>query len=152
MLKKINKTLEWTLIILMVLMVLNVTWQVVSRYAFGSPSTFTEELARYLMIWMGFLGGSYVAGKRLHPAIDLMMSKAGPKKKARLHVIVQLLVITFGTLVLLIGGSYLVIFTFQLNQTSAALQLPLGYVYLSIPISGALLIYYSIINLNEGAE
>lgn len=152
MLKKVNKILEWTLIILMVLMVLNVTWQVASRYAFGSPSTFTEELARYLMIWMGFLGGSYVAGKRMHPAIDLMMAKAGPKRKERLHVIIQFLIITFGILVLVLGGSYLVVFTFQLNQTSAALQLPLGYVYLSIPISGVLLVYYSIINLKEGAE
>ncbi len=150
--RSVNKILEWVLITLMVLMVLNVTWQVISRYAFDSPSTFTEELARYLMIWLGFLGGSYVAGKKMHPAIDLMMVKAGPKNKVRLHRIIQLLVIVFAVLVLVVGGMYLVLFTFELKQTSAALRLPLGYVYLCIPVSGLLLVYYSILNLKGGVE
>ena len=58
-----NKVLFWINTILIVVLVLDVSWQVLSRYVASSPSTFTDELARYLMVWMGFLGGAYMFGK-----------------------------------------------------------------------------------------
>ena len=53
-----NKVLFWINTILIVVLVLDVSWQVLSRYVASSPSTFTDELARYLMVWMGCLGGA----------------------------------------------------------------------------------------------
>ena len=50
--KKLDKTLEWMLGILLITMVLNVLWQVFSRYILNDPSTFTDELSRYLLIWI----------------------------------------------------------------------------------------------------
>ena len=51
--EKIDSFLAWTLVIIMSLMVINVLWQVFSRFILGDPSSYTEELARYLMIWVG---------------------------------------------------------------------------------------------------
>ena len=60
--KKIDKIVSNALIVIMAVMVLNVLWQVFTRYVVGAPSSFTDELARYLMIWVGVLGAAYVAG------------------------------------------------------------------------------------------
>ncbi len=57
---KIDKLLATFLVIIMTAMVLNVLWQVASRFILGSPSSFTDELARYLMIWVGILGAACV--------------------------------------------------------------------------------------------
>lgn len=145
----IDKVVEYLLVTMMTLMVVNVTWQVLSRYILSSPSTFTEESARFLMIWLGFIGGSYVAGKKMHPAIDLLATKLSETGQQKLNRILHGFVAVFALLALVIGGTYLVSFTFALNQTSAALELPIGIVYLCIPISGVLLIYYSLFNIKH---
>ncbi len=71
----IEKILEWVLISLLGIMVINVLWQVFSRFFTSNPSSFTDELARYLMIWLGILGAAYVAGKNEHVAIDFFVKK-----------------------------------------------------------------------------
>lgn len=141
--KKIDKVLGWILIIIMSAMVINVLWQVITRFL-GIPSSFTDELARYLMIWLGILGSAYVAGKKMHVSIDLISNKLSDKGKRKLTVIVSLIVTAFSLLVLVIGGSRLVYITFDLGQRSPALQIPLSLVYLVIPVSGILIIYYKI--------
>ena len=45
-------------------MVINVLWQIITRYFSASPSSFSDELARYLMIWLGLIGSAYVSGKK----------------------------------------------------------------------------------------
>lgn len=150
--KSIDKFVEWLLVLMMALMVLNVTWQVLSRFlaeitTFIKPSSLTEETARFLMIWLGFIGGSYVAGQKMHPAIDLLSAKLSVANQRKLNIGIQFLVMVFALLALVIGGYYLVSLTFTLKQTSAALHLPFGVVYSCIPISGILLIYYSFNNM-----
>ena len=59
--KIIDKMLESLLIILMAVLVIDVLWQVASRYLLTSPSSITDELAGFLLIWVGLLGAAYVA-------------------------------------------------------------------------------------------
>lgn len=73
--KKIDVVLKWTLIALMAFSVLNVLWQVFTRFVLHHPASYTEELARYLLIWIGLLGAAYAAGNKLHLAIDLFSAK-----------------------------------------------------------------------------
>ncbi len=140
--ERIDKILGWVLIILLGILVINVLWQVFSRYLLKSPSSFTDELARYLLIWVGILGASYAAGKKLHLAIDIIPSKLKPDKRIILDRFIYFLVGLFAMLVMVIGGLRLVYITLHLEQTSPALKLPIGYVYLVIPISGLLIVYY----------
>lgn len=144
---KIDKILSRVLIVIMGLMVVNVLWQVFTRYILGDPSSFTDELARYLMIWIGVLGAAYVSGKDMHVAIDLIPSRSSEKTQKKLKKIVNVLIITFSFLALVIGGSRLVYISYILGQQSAALQIPLALVYMVLPISGTLIIYYKISNL-----
>ena len=131
----------------MSVIVLNVLWQVFSRFVLGSPSSFTDELARYLMIWVGILGAAYVAGKNMHVSINVIPARLTPTNQKRLNFLVKSLIIGFCATVMVIGGSRLVYITYFLGQKSPALQVPLSIVYLVIPISGLLIIYYKISDL-----
>ena len=142
--KTIDKVLANMLVTIMAVMVLNVLWQVASRFILGSPSSFTDELARYLMIWVGILGAAYVSGRNMHVAIDVLPTRLNNKAQARLMLIVRILIILFCLLAMVIGGSRLVYITYVLGQNSPALQVPLAVVYMVIPLSGLLIIYYKI--------
>lgn len=72
--KIIDKGLELSLIFLMAFLVVDVLWQVLSRYILVSPSSMTDELAGYLLIWVGLLGAAYVSGKNEHLAIRFIAS------------------------------------------------------------------------------
>lgn len=144
--QKIDKTLEFVLVAIMSILVIDVLWQVFSRYVLAAPSSFTDELAGFLLIWVGLLGAAYVAGKNEHLAIDLMLQKLKGAKKRRLQIFINAIVGLFSLVVMCVGGTWLVYTRFYLGVKSAALALPLGYVYLVVPISGILITYYAIDN------
>ncbi|RIH63072.1 TRAP transporter small permease [Mariniphaga sediminis] len=147
--KIIDKILEWVLVFLLSILVIDVLWQVTSRYVLSSPSSFTDELAGFLLIWVGLLGAAYVAGKREHLAIDLLIQKSSPERKYKLELFISIVVIIFSMTVLIAGGSWLVYTRFYLSVKSAALGLPLGFVYLVLPISGLLIAYFDIDNMRK---
>jgi TRAP-type C4-dicarboxylate transport system permease small subunit len=145
--EKLDKTVAHLLIVILGIMVLNVTWQVVSRYVFQSPSSFTDELSRYMLIWLGMLGAAYVAGKNEHLAIDILPQKLTGVAKKRLMIFIHLVIIAFVLPVMIMGGGNLVYITFVLEQKSATLQVPLAFIYAIIPFSGILVLYYQISNI-----
>lgn len=142
----VDKMLEKLLILLMSILVIDVLWQVTSRYILSSPSSFTDELAGFLLIWVSLFGAAYVTGRKEHLAIDLLLQKSSPKNKIRLELFIHIVIFLFSFFVLVIGGIWLVYSRFILSVKSAALQLPLGYVYIVLPVSGLIILFYSIDN------
>jgi len=136
---------------LMGLAVINVVWQVFSRYALRNPSAYTEELARFLLIWIGLLGSAYAVGRGMHLAIDLLPQALHGPARRRLDQLIAMIIILFAVTVLVWGGSRLVWVTLYLGQRSAAMGVPLGYVYAAIPVSGLLMIYYAVVRFFEEA-
>jgi len=145
--EKIDRIIEIFLVLIMTLLVIDVLWQVFSRYILNSPSSFTDELAGFLLIWVGLFGAAYVTGKNEHLAIDLLLNRISATGKIRLETAINLVIILFALFVLILGGTWLVYTRFMLEVKSAALQIPLGYVYIVLPISGFMSFYYSIDNL-----
>lgn len=144
---KFNRSLEIFLIFLTSVLVIDVLWQVASRYLLKSPSSFTDELAGYLLIWVSLLGAAYVTGAREHLAIDILIQRSKPARQRILGIIIQSVILGFSSSVLVVGGSWLVYTRLYLGVKSAALQLPLGYVYIVLPLSGLIIVYYSIHHL-----
>jgi len=140
----IDNILGRILVCIMGAMVLNVLWQVCSRYFLGIPSSFTDELARYLMIWIGILGAAYVSGRNGHVAIDVLPSRTSERTQKRLKILVNSFILLFCLFAMVIGGSRLVYITYALEQYSPALNVPLALVYAVIPLSGLLIIYYKL--------
>ena len=145
----LDRSLFILLAILMTLLVLDVLWQVFTRFILQSPSSWTEELARYLMIWVGLLGAAYAAGRHLHLSVDLLPTALTGRRRSILRILIESLVLLFATGALLVGGSRLVWVMLTLGQTSASLQLPLGFVYLVVPISGLCIAWYTTLDLME---
>lgn len=141
---KIDKILEVFLVVLTTTLVVDVVWQVASRYILSNPSSFTDELAVFLLIWVGMAGAAYVKGKNEHLAIDILPDKLKPKNKNRLLVFINILIILFSLSIMVVGGVWLVYTRFLMGQVSSALQVPLGFVYSIVPLSGLLMIYYSL--------
>lgn len=139
----IDRFMEIFLPGLMAVLVLNVLWQVISRYVMKTPSSFTDELAGFLLIWVGLFGAAYVAGKDEHLAIDLLLQRSSERRRRGLRILIHTCIFFFAAIVMVAGGSWLVYTRFMLSVKSAALQIPLGYVYLVLPLSGALICYYA---------
>ncbi len=149
--ERVDRLLERVLATLMALMVINVCWQVVTRFILRQPSSFTEEAARFLLIWVGLLGASYALGQRMHLAIDVL-ARWKPSWRPGLRITSLAVTATFALLVLGVGGARLVLLTLELGQTSAALGWSLGYVYLALPLSGLLMTFYALSELSEPAQ
>jgi len=145
----VDRVLEWLLIVIMGVSVINVLWQVFTRFVIKSPSTYTEELARFLLIWVALFGASYAVSKRLHLAIDYFTLKFSGKTKLLSQLFIDLCVFVFALSAMVVGGIHLVILTLALEQVSAALQIKLGYVYLVLPLSGFLIMFYAGMQISE---
>ena len=144
--KLIDKILEIFLISILSILVLDVLWQVASRYLLADPSKFTDEIAGFLLIWVSLFGAAYVSGKNQHLAINILANKLHGQKRKILQVAIHTIIVLFAVFVFLIGGTWLVYTRFHLGQISPALELPLGYVYLVLPLSGLFILYYSVDN------
>jgi TRAP-type C4-dicarboxylate transport system permease small subunit len=146
----IDKLLEYVLIIILAVLVLDVLWQVISRYLMKSPSSFTDELARFLLIWVGILGAAYATGKKMHLAIDVLINKLSRKYRNMVDIFIHTAIAFFALLVMVIGGLNLIYMLLKLGNISPALSIPIGFVYSVIPISGILIIYYSLFEIFSG--
>ena len=125
-------------------------WELFSRYVLNQPSTSTDELARFLMIRVGLLGAAYTVGAQRHLSIDLLSMALQPRKQALLTIVVNLLIFLFSGGVIVTGGMKLIGKTLATNQVSAAMQIPMGYVYLILPLTGIVMMFYALWFINAG--
>lgn len=150
--QKIDRYLGIFLAILMAIMTVDVLWGVFTRYAMGNQASWSEELARFLLIWIGILGAAYASGQNMHLAIDLLSDKLNPAKQKRLIALIRIMIIAFAFFVLVVGGFRLLYITQILGQTSPALQIPMAVVYAVLPISGLLVVYYKLNDFVIGSK
>ncbi|MBF7073675.1 TRAP transporter small permease [Glaciecola sp. MH2013] len=136
--------LRWLLIVLMALLLIDVSWQVLTRFILPKPSSFTEELARFLLIWIGLLGSAHAYRHKMHLGIDVFVRTMSSNKALVVSRFVQLITLAFALAVLVYGGSKLVLLAYHLEQKSAAMQINMGLVYLALPISGALFALFAL--------
>lgn len=145
----LNRFIEYFLILIFALLVLDVLWQVFGRYVLNQSFSFTEEFARFALIWLSVLGAAYLNGKRAHLSMDFLVRKLkGERLKKRMQSI-EILMFVFALVVMVIGGGNLVYTTLYLGQISPAMHVSIGYVYAIVPISGLLILFYSVYNFTH---
>ncbi|MFC2086050.1 TRAP transporter small permease, partial [Bacteroidota bacterium] len=101
--KTVDRVLEFAVVAAMAILVIDVLWQVFTRFVLRDPSSWTEELARYLLIWVGLLGAAYAAGKKMHLALDLLPAKLKGARARHLDMFIELCAFSFALFVLVIG-------------------------------------------------
>lgn len=149
MLHRIHRSLDILVLALAVPMTLVmlacVVWQVFGRYVLGASTSFTDELSRFLFIWVSLLGAAYVLGKRGHIAITGLIDLAPRRVRRGIDILIACLVIVFALVVLVWGGWLLVERNLRLGQVSPAMLIPVAYLYLIIPLSGVLTAIYAVL-------
>ena len=144
-----TKLLECILIIAVALLVLDVVWGVFTRYAMGQQANWTEELARFLLVWVTLLGGAVAFGTKGHLGVDHFVGKLHVDARKSMAVIGHLIVLFFAGAIFLYGGIRVVSDALAMEQMTPALGWKMGYVYLALPISGVFMVLYTIENLLE---
>ncbi len=140
----IDQCVSWFLISIVGSMTILVTYQVIVRYIFNSPSAFSEVLSRYLFIWLILFGAAYVFGLREHMAITFIKEKFNKKTRIIIEMVIELVTVIFAYTVMISGGYSSA--ARQMWQIDSALQIPMGTIYSAIPISGGLIFFYFIFN------
>lgn len=143
--KVLDKILGWLCIIIFSFMVLMATYQVIVRYVFSNPSALSETLTKYAFVWLILYSSAYVFGQRDHISINFVKDKQKESTKRFLNIFIELIVIIFACLVMVYGG--IRVSSMNLLQFDSILNIPTGYIYSAIPISGILIIIYSIYNI-----
>jgi TRAP-type C4-dicarboxylate transport system permease small subunit len=141
----LDRIIERVLVTLMILIVLSVSWQVFSRYLLQTPSSTSEEIARFLLIWISMIGAVYCYRTKAHLGLNILTNKMKAKQKKNAELLSHVLIFCFSALVLVVGGSQLVNLSYHPVQTSPALNLPMGLIYLVLPISGLLFCFYAVV-------
>jgi TRAP-type transport system small permease protein len=128
---------RWVVIALMAVMAVLVFANVVSRYLFNYSMIWVEELTRYMMVWVGFIGSGLVLRFGAHVAVDVFQDLLPARAAQTLRAsIVVILAATFATMTWL-GFRYV---AFAWDQETPVLNWNFGIVYLAIPIGSLLML------------
>lgn len=136
--KAVDEVIKWFLVIIMAILSILGVFQVVGRMI-GVVPPWTEEAIRFLFIWASCVGAAIGIKEHIHLGIDVVVNLFPFNIRKVFEVLVQVLLILFD-LFLIVYGFQMV--TKTMNQPSPALRLPMGYVYLSVPVLGLLGIFY----------
>lgn len=134
---KIVRGLEWFTITLFGVLVLDVLWGVTSRYVPGiRPSDWTEELAVYLLVWVSLFGAAITYRGYGHLGVDYFVAKLDPSARRFVAILIEVAALVFAGFALCYGGWRLVSDTLAAGQITPVLQWRIGYLYMSVPLSG----------------
>lgn len=129
-----------------------VVWQVFSRFVLASPSTSTDEIARFLLMWCGLTGSAYMVGQNQHLAIEVLGSRLTGVKKLSLSILVQLFIAKFSIMVMIYGGMVQFNNISMTGQLTPSLGMPMSYIYVVVPISGFIILIYNMLNIAESVK
>ena len=136
----VEKSIKVLMAALIAAMVVLIATQVGFRYVLNEPLSWTEEVARHLMIWAGLLGAAVAYRRKGHLGMDILVMHLSKPWRRGVEMILQVLSIGFFG-ILVIHGIPLVERT--MRQFSSAIRIPMGYIYASIPAGAALILLFS---------
>lgn len=119
--------------VLMMGMVIILFIQVIARFGFSSSLSWSEELARYMFIWMIYLCLGSVTLRGEHIVIDVVILRMKPRMRRVFRTIALIIAFALNMMVLWVAADIAIILQ-QLGQTSAALSLPMWLVYGALPV------------------
>ena len=134
--RAIRKATESALVLLFAVLVGVVFLQVVARYAFNQPPAWSEELARFLQVWLILLASPLCIRKGSHLAVGYLGHKLSPRGRRYLDILIGALIAFYLAVVVVYGIRLMVVGRFQV---SPAMGIPMSFVYAVLPVSGVLM-------------
>lgn len=131
-----NRCTEWVMAVLLSAMTLLVGVQVAGRFVIGYSIFWSDEVSRFLLIWISFLGMSIGTRRGAHPGIDSLVRGLSPRSGRVVLAFALILSLLFFAMMVLYGS---VLVSQTWTQRSVALELRMGILYLAVPVSGLLM-------------
>lgn len=132
-----NVGIKHILNIILAVLVIAVFMQVIFRFVLGSPLAWTEELARYCLIWITFLGAAYAMSLKAHIGMEVFVNIFKLSGRKMLYILSTIASFAFFLLMVIQGFDLAVQ---SMSQLSPVLRIPMGVIYAIIPLSGCILI------------
>lgn len=128
---------NWVSVLIVCTIGLSVLFQVLSRFVFKVPLSWTEELSRFSLIWLTFIAAAIALRDNGHFAVDVISHRLSPAVAKYYEVAVLVVMLVYLVVILYTGLELLPV---AHMQESPALDLHMSYVYLSIPCGAALMV------------
>ena len=138
------KVIGWLSVIIFAALVLDVLWGVVTRYVLGNQASWTEELARFLLVWLSMLGAALAYIHNSHLGVDILTRSLDDAAVEIARLTTHVLVLCFAGGVMVYGGWNLFVERWDSGQVLPALQISKAWFYLSIPVSGTLISVFAL--------
>jgi len=130
-------------------LIATVFYQVLGRYLFNAPPSWSEELARFLQVWIALLASALCVQQGMHLGVDYLLYAVSPRARALLEVLVHVLVSGFVLLLVVQGLRLLEV---AAVQSSPAMGINMWYAYLAVPVGAALMLLESALKLGEAVR
>jgi len=134
-----ERVVQVTLVGMVAIMTIIIIVQVFMRYLFLYSLSWSEEVARYLMIWVAFLGASLALKYGFHIGIEFVIARIPEKARTHINLLAKLSILVF--LIFFTIGGFQVSWAVR-DQDSPALLFSMGYAYLSAPVGGVFMIIH----------
>jgi len=134
-----ERVVQVTLVGMVAIMTIIIIIQVFMRYLFLYSLSWSEEVARYLMIWVAFLGASLALKYGFHIGIEFVITRIPEKARVHVNLLAKLSILVF--LIFFTIGGFQVSWAVR-DQDSPALLFSMGYAYLSAPVGGVFMIIH----------
>lgn len=132
----IGKAIEAFCVLILSAMSILVFLNVVLRYGFNSSISVTEEVARYMFVWLAFLGAVLAFSENQHVSVTVLVEKLSPIGRQLLRIVTDIAILF--CCYLIVEGSW-VQFNLNINNLAPISGLPQGITYLASVVSGALM-------------
>ncbi|MCC5959432.1 MAG: TRAP transporter small permease [Rhodobacteraceae bacterium] len=142
----VNWLVGWLLASLLLVMTVLITWQVFARYVMGNSLTFSEEVARFCLVWMTMLGAAYAYRRGSLIAVELLQGMGGPGFRRSLRISIALASALFAWVLLNEG---LNITERVVNQTAPSTRVSMAWPYAAMPAGAGLVLLNALANVIE---
>jgi len=149
LIRRLTRLVEWMLVVLSILIFVVVFLQVLFRYLLRQPLFWSEELPRYLLIWMCFLAAALAQKHDAHINITLCLAPLSTRTRQLLKILTDAVILVF-LWILIYSGSLVTSIT--AHHRSTALQLPMGLVYAALPVGAILMSLYLVLQIADSVR
>ena len=143
-----NKAFVYVSVALLAVVIISTSIQVFTRYIMNASLSGTDEVARFVFVWMSMLGASVCVSTHGHAAVSVLNDfLKGRSKLYKYHCVLIEALMVIGAAVIVIYGTKLAIYTSA--QKSAGLGIPISFTYACLPVGGVGMILNGILNIIE---
>jgi TRAP-type C4-dicarboxylate transport system permease small subunit len=144
--QRLNRVVELVVVVQFALVVITVSAAVFFRYVLNDSIVWAEELARYLFVWVSFLGGGLGVGTNIHVGIDSLVGLMPRRARLVTQIAMEVMIVAFTAVLIWVGAQFT---AFGMRSDALLLPIQMGYVYLAVPLGAFVMLMNVLVNLQQ---